>query len=827
MSKKIITLIIAMFSAIGVHSQSRIAGYVYWFNNDYGAVQTVSVSPAEALSLDLQLPVTVLGEGFHTLNLRSFEENGMWSGILTKQFYKAAIAAGGGVNAIMQYQYWLDNNFAEAITTPAVENQIFVLNEMLNLATLGEGFHTLNFRAADAAGKWSGILTKQFYKAATAAGGGGANTITQYQYWLDKNFAEAITTQAAENQIFVLNEMLNLATLGEGFHTLNFRAADAGGKWSGILTKQFYKMPTIAGGGELSKIVAYTYWIDDDYENRTDVKIETPVTEFVLLDNLDLNHVHLGNHLINFRFQDNAGRWSVVHHANIEKECNQTYDLEENLTACQGNYTFPDGKVWYVDRDTTHINYLLTTAGCDSIVTVNLTVFSTYEIGRTTNIDYFVNEDFESYDEGTLASTLPSWNLTATGTGGSNQKVVSSGENKYLQMAGTAAGAELQHALPVSMSEIFSYEVKFSTSSSSTHMPVRLYANSLLVVGIDYVSGKLRANNGVGSSDYISDNDFPVGEWYNIRIESDITNMTYSVFVDNVLQQFTKGTDTKTVFNLANMPTKIALVATYATIYFDDVKVYHSSIEYDRVPVSVCAGELPYQFGTQSLSEPGEYEEIFQSVTGCDSTVFIQFDVLPAPVHEFSASSCVSYTWNAETYTASGDYIQTFTAANACDSIVTLHLTIFPLPEVPTYAKVTNIGEYVLPAVGNGVWTKANGDVVTVAETSGVYTLTITGAGGCKNSTMLTVTIETKTGIEDILSEKLTIYPNPAKDELIIEHGELKIEKVEIYDLSGKIIVNCQLSTVNSINLSALPQGAYVLMIYTDSGVTDKKVVKE
>jgi len=285
----------------------------------------------------------------------------------------------------------------------------------------------------------------------------------------------------------------------------------------------------------------------------------------------------------------------------------------------------------------------------------------------------------------------------------------------------------------------------------------------------------------------------------------------------------TAGSDTRDVFPMSGAFKEIQIVSR-GTADFDNIKVYQSSIEYDRVPVSVCANELPYQFGAQLLSEPGEYEEIFQSVMGCDSTVFIQFEVLPVSTHEFSESVCVSYTWNSETYTTSGDKIQIFPAANGCDSIVTLHLTIYPLPEVPTYESVTNVGDYTLPAVKNGVWTNANGNVVTVAKTNGVYTLTITGEGGCKNSTTLTVTFEKPTGIEDILAGKLVIYPNPAKDEVFIK-SELPNRKIEILDLTGRIVMFLQ-NGASTINVSALPQGVYMLKVYTDSGVVIAKMVK-
>jgi len=73
----------------------------------------------------------------------------------------------------------------------------------------------------------------------------------------------------------------------------------------------------------------------------------------------------------------------------------------------------------------------------------------------------------------------------------------------------------------------------------------------------------------------------------------------------------------------------------------------------------------------------------------------------------------------------------------------------------------------------------------------------------------------------------IRIYPNPVRDELRIENGEWRIEKVEILDLTGKIILNSQLSILHSVNVSALPQGIYIVKLKTDKGIVTEKFIKE
>ena len=64
------------------------------------------------------------------------------------------------------------------------------------------------------------------------------------------------------------------------------------------------------------------------------------------------------------------------------------------------------------------------------------------------------------------------------------------------------------------------------------------------------------------------------------------------------------------------------------------------------------------------------------------------------------------------------------------------------------------------------------------------------------------------------------------QDELRIENGEIQINRLEILDLSGKVV--CQYDdSKNKINISALSRGIYFVKIETDNGVVIRKFVKE
>ncbi|GHT55199.1 hypothetical protein FACS189446_6210 [Bacteroidia bacterium] len=82
------------------------------------------------------------------------------------------------------------------------------------------------------------------------------------------------------------------------------------------------------------------------------------------------------------------------------------------------------------------------------------------------------------------------------------------------------------------------------------------------------------------------------------------------------------------------------------------------------------------------------------------------------------------------------------------------------------------------------------------------------------------------TGIETVEAAGISVYPNPAKDELSIK-SDFPIKKIEICDLSGKPMITGKLPDSKTIDVSALPSGLYLVKITTDSGVVVKKIVKE
>lgn len=101
----------------------------------------------------------------------------------------------------------------------------------------------------------------------------------------------------------------------------------------------------------------------------------------------------------------------------------------------------------------------------------------------------------------------------------------------------------------------------------------------------------------------------------------------------------------------------------------------------NTVSYAACSNQMPYSWGTQSLSSTGVYNQVFTtSVGNCDSTVTLNFSVRSTTTGTETLSKCPAdfpFVWNGINVTNSTTYPQLFTTtgSNGCDSVVSLNVT--------------------------------------------------------------------------------------------------------------------------------------------------------
>jgi len=93
--------------------------------------------------------------------------------------------------------------------------------------------------------------------------------------------------------------------------------------------------------------------------------------------------------------------------------------------------------------------------------------------------------------------------------------------------------------------------------------------------------------------------------------------------------------------------------------------------------VSICSGSS-YLYNGINLNRTGSYSDTFINSFGCDSIVTLNLEVRSLLSGSFSRAICPggSYLFNSISRTLAGSYLDTLTTAGGCDSIVTLNLSV-------------------------------------------------------------------------------------------------------------------------------------------------------
>ncbi len=144
---------------------------------------------------------------------------------------------------------------------------------------------------------------------------------------------------------------------------------------------------------------------------------------------------------------------------------------------------------------------------------------------------------------------------------------------------------------------------------------------------------------------------------------------------------------------------------------------------------SICSNET-YSFQGIELNETGLYSDTLQSVIGgCDSIVFLQLTVIPAPEVQFTAQICSgdSYTFLGSSFTASGTYQLTIPAVDGCDTTATLVLSV--TPPLSTAIGVT---------ICEGDFFNFGGQQLT---TAGLYPFTFVSQEGCDSIVTINLSV--------------------------------------------------------------------------------------
>lgn len=746
-------------------SEKKIIQTRFWFDNDYEQAVTDNTLHTEVFILDGFLDVISLADGLHTLHFMFRDDRGIWSPVQSRFF---AVYSGSGTVAlreVVQLQYWFDQDFLEAVNTPVTSGTTVQLDELTDVTALDDGLHSLHYRFRDTRGIWGPVQSRYFVKYPWS-GTQPAGMISRYEYRVEDLNGVAIggdettgfTSVTLDNPVNPADIVLeiDLSEKPMGDYVLRFRAADTRGLWGSMLSRTITKEAfPVAGFSVVSSILCEESAVVFTNES---LDADTYLWDFgdgTTSDQQDPSHIYqeAGEYEVTLTASHTTG--GQPSESKILIQVNRVYETLTEAEICEGESYIWQGETY--TQTGTYTKVLPSIKGCDSTLVLSLKVNPAYDVpysGPGLTNTYLVNDSFEDVAVGGLGG----WTKLYNGTGDANQKVVDTMAKNgihSLQLEGAGSWAsEYYKPVPAGSGTItiegwLNVEKALSGLTGGFGLAdISVGTWGTRTSRLEFFNGRITATYSGG--DRYDIQAFTPGTWYHIRMEHDLAARNYSVYINGTRVSGTSGAVTTDVFPMHPTVTSrqfLLFAGNSGTtkVFFDDLKMY------EQKALELCGNELPFIFGSQSITASGTYTENFQSIMGCDSLVTLTLIVKPASSVTKTVEICqgdLPYEFGGQNLTETGEYTGHFTAKNGCDSTVTLTLVVHP--EYNTSESISVCAAQ-LPYTYRG----------KVIEEAGIYQQTYALPTGCDSIATWTVTVrpEYETSAEvTIMESELPYY---------------------------------------------------------------------
>ena len=84
-------------------------------------------------------------------------------------------------------------------------------------------------------------------------------------------------------------------------------------------------------------------------------------------------------------------------------------------------------------------------------------------------------------------------------------------------------------------------------------------------------------------------------------------------------------------------------------------------------------------------------------------------------------------------------------------------------------------------------------------------------------------------GANDFIETTVSLYPNPSNELINISFDEDQLSKLELYDITGKLLFKKELNTnTYALNIANYPSGTYLVKVFNQNNVSvNKKIIKK
>jgi hypothetical protein len=256
-----------------------------------------------------------------------------------------------------------------------------------------------------------------------------------------------------------------------------------------------------------------------------------------------------------------------------------------------------------------------------------------------------------------------------------------------------------------------------------------------------------------------------------------------------------------------------------------------------RKPTAVSVNQAAcdsFKLNGKTYTTSGIYTQTLTNIAGCDSILTLNLSIRKSTAGNFSQTACDSFKLNGRTYTSSGIYTQTLVNTSGCDSTLTLNLTIHSILATVVLKRDT------LTASDSGaqyIWLDcddANKPITGatsqayIAKKNGRYAVVVM-KGSCTDTSSC-VMVSTLSGLQQPNTpNNLSIYPNPFSAVLTVVFSDLTdMEGIEVYNSVGVLVYQSgRLSEINTIDLNGHANGLYMVKVMSNKQPVTRIIIKQ
>jgi plastocyanin len=385
-------------------------------------------------------------------------------------------------------------------------------------------------------------------------------------------------------------------------------------------------------------------------------------------------------------------------------------NIINDVTICNGDSIVVGSNVYNLTGSYTDI--LVNSAGCDSIITTNLTVQTpTYQSFTICNGDSVVVGSSVYNSTGIYTDTIQS----SIGC----DSIVNTNLTTYSQFNSIFGG------IPNNTIGGGSFYNGSQYLELSAYMPSELISAMVYAQDTTITTFQIRDGNG-NVLDSTTVNVIPGGHrvYFNFALSS---GANYQLGVDgNSTNLFRNNAGVNYPYNFGALAaiTNSSAGGQYY-YFFYDIEIKQSSQPRNY---SICAGDS-IVIGASVYNASGLYTDSLTSSIGCDSLVFTNLVVYPNSTFSNPQNICSGsvYVIGNNVYDSTGIYIDTLNTQYGCDSIVTTNLTVLSISA----------------SIGTNNQTICFGDSVSIGTSvyyyDGVYNDTLQSSNGCDSIVITTL----------------------------------------------------------------------------------------